>query len=92
MSVFLLRRLATFAATLLAATAIVFLILEILPGDAAQTMMGADASPEAVRALAAQLGLDRPPLERYAAWLKGLASGELGASHAYGSPIAALIG
>ena len=92
MSVFLLRRLATFAATLLAATAIVFLVLEILPGDAAQTMMGADASPEAVRALAAQLGLDRPPLERYAAWLKGLFNGELGSSHAYGSPIAALIG
>jgi peptide/nickel transport system permease protein len=92
MSVFLLRRLATFAATLLAASAVVFLVLEILPGNVAQTMMGPDAAPEAVRALAAQLGLDRPPLERYLAWLRGLASADLGTSHAYGSPVAALIG
>ena len=65
MSVFLLKRLATFIATLLAATVVIFLVLEVLPGDAAQMMMGPDASPDAVRALAAKLGLDRPPLERY---------------------------
>ena len=40
MSVFLLKRLATFIATLLAASVVVFLVLEILPGDAAQMMMG----------------------------------------------------
>ena len=91
MSAFLLHRLGTFAATLLAATAIVFLVLDILPGNAAQVMMGADASPEAVQALAVQLGLDRPAPERYAAWLAGLTRGELGTSHAYGVPIAGLI-
>ena len=64
MSVFLLKRLATFIATLLAASVVVFLVLEILPGDAAQMMMGPDASPDTVRALAVKLGLDRPPLER----------------------------
>ena len=91
MSVFLLRRLATFAATLLAASAVVFAVLEILPGNVAQTMMGPDAPPEAVQALAVQLGLDRPPLERYLGWLHGLLVGELGESHAYGSPVAGLI-
>ena len=67
MSVFLLKRLATFVATLLAASIVVFLVLEVLPGNAAQMMMGPDASPEAVHALAVKLGLDRPPLERYLA-------------------------
>ena len=54
-------------------------------------MMGPDAPPEAVQALAVQLGLDRPPLERYLGWLRGLLVGELGDSHAYGSPVAGLI-
>ena len=58
MSLFLLRRLAAFAATLLAASVVVFLVLEILPGDVAQTMMGPDASPEAVRALAVSRGAE----------------------------------
>jgi len=92
MSVFLLKRLATFIATLVAASAVVFLVLEVLPGDAAQMMMGPDASPEAVRALAAKFGLDRPPLERYFAWVGGMLSGNLGLSHAYSSSVAELIG
>ena len=91
MSVFLLKRLATFIATLLAATVVIFLVLEVLPGDAAQMMMGPDASPEAVRALAVKLGLDRPPAERYLTWVKGMLVGELGLSHAYSSPVAELI-
>ncbi len=91
MSVFLLGRLAAFAATLLAASALVFGVLELLPGNVAQTMMGADAPPEAVRALAAELGLDRPAPARYVDWLRGLAAGEAGTSHAYGTPVAELI-
>ena len=92
MSVFLLKRLATFVATLVAASVVVFLVLEILPGDAAQMMMGPDASPDAVRALAAKLGLDRPPLERYLDWVGGMLRGDLGLSYAYSSPVAELIG
>ena len=92
MSLFLLKRLATLVATLLATSIVVFLVLEILPGDAAQMMMGPDASPDAVRALAAKLGLDRPPLERYLDWVGGMLAGDLGLSHAYSSPVAELIG
>jgi peptide/nickel transport system permease protein len=54
-------------------------------------MMGPDAAPEAVRALAAKLGLDQPALQRYAQWVGGLLSGELGDSYAYSSPVAELI-
>ena len=91
MTLFLLRRLATLVATLAGASVVVFVVLEILPGNAAQMLMGADASPEAVAALAAKLGLDRPPLERYATWVGGMLVGELGNSYAYSSPVATLI-
>jgi len=91
MKLFLLRRLATLVATLLGASVVVFVMLEILPGNAAQMMMGADASPDAVQALAVKLGLDRPPLERYASWVGGMLTGRLGDSYAYSSPVASLI-
>jgi peptide/nickel transport system permease protein len=91
MKLFLLKRFATLVATLLGTSVVVFVVLEILPGNAAQMMLGPDAAPEAVAALTAQLGLDRPPLERYLSWLAGLLTGELGTSHAYGSPVGELI-
>jgi peptide/nickel transport system permease protein len=66
-------------------------VLEVLPGDAAQMLMGADASPDAVRALAQKLGLDRPAHERYLAWVAGMLVGDFGNSYAYSSPVATLI-
>ncbi|MGZ5180456.1 MAG: ABC transporter permease [Ramlibacter sp.] len=92
MSVFLLKRLITLVATLIATSVVVFLVLEVLPGNAAQMLMGPDASPEAVHALAVQLGIDRPPLERYLHWIAGLATGDLGNSYAYSTPVSELVG
>ncbi len=91
MGLFLLKRILTLIGTLAGASVVVFLVLEILPGDAAQMMMGPDAAPEAVAALAQKLGLDRPPLERYFAWLGGMLTGNLGDSHAYSSPVSELL-
>ncbi|HEY1228081.1 MAG TPA: ABC transporter permease, partial [Ramlibacter sp.] len=91
MSVFLLKRLITLVATLIATSLVVFLVLEVLPGNAAQILMGPDADPQAVRALAAQLGLDRPALERYGHWVAGLLTGDLGDSYAYSTPVADLL-
>ena len=91
MSIFLFKRILTLVATLIVTSIVVFVVLEILPGDAAQMMMGPDASPEAVQALAEKLGLDRPPLERYLSWVKGMLTGELGDSYAYQSPVATMI-
>ena len=91
MGLFLAKRILTLIATLIGASIVVFLVLEILPGDAAQVMMGPDAPPEAVKALASKLGLDRPPLERYGHWLQGMLTGELGDSYAYSSPVFDLI-
>ena len=91
MGLFLLKRLATLAATLVGASIVVFLVLEILPGDAAQMLMGPDASPEAVRALATKLGIDQPPLQRYLHWVGGMLSGDLGNSYAYSTPVTELV-
>ncbi|MBK0391808.1 ABC transporter permease [Ramlibacter algicola] len=91
MSVFLVKRLITLAATLAGTSLVVFLVLEILPGNAAQILMGPDASPEAVQALAARLGLDQPATGRYLHWLAGLFTGDLGTSYAYSSPVSELI-
>ncbi len=91
MGLFLLKRVVTLIATLIGASIVVFLVLEILPGDAAQVMMGPDAAPEAVQALATKLGLDRPPVERYGHWVQGMLTGELGDSYAYSSPVFDLI-
>ncbi len=67
-------------------------MLDVLPGNAAQVMLGESATPESVAALSARLGLDRPPVVRYADWMKGLATGDLGISIAYDTPIAQLVG
>jgi len=91
-SLFLLKRALTFVLTLLAASAVIFAVLDVLPGNAADVMLGESATPEAVQALKVKLGLDRPPLARYAAWLSGLARADLGISVAYDTPVATLIG
>ena len=91
MSVFVLRRFLTLLATLVGASVIIFLVLDALPGNAAETLMGADASPDAVRALTEKLGLDQPLLARYAHWIGGMLVGDLGNSYAYGTPVAGLI-
>src|SRR5215475_9134628 len=91
MSVFLLRRILTLVATLVGASLIIFLVLDALPGNAAQMLMGADASPDAVRALTVKLGLDQPLLYRYLHWIQGMTAGDLGNSYVYGTPVVGLI-
>ncbi len=91
MGPFLLKRLATFFATLAVASAVVFAVLELLPGNAAEVILGETATPESVAALQAKLGLDRPPLERYLHWVGGLLQGRTADSISYGTPTGELI-
>ncbi len=92
MSLFLAKRLATFIATLLVASVAVFGVLELLPGSAAQVILGDTATPESIAALEKKLGLDRPPLTRYLDWVSGLAQGRTATSLSYDTPTAELIG
>lgn len=73
------------------ASALVFVALDVLPGNAADMVLGESASVEARAALIAQLGLDVPPAQRYFNWLNGIAHAELGDSVSYSTPVAALI-
>ena len=91
MLLFLVRRAATFAATLLVASLVVFAVLELLPGSAAQVMLGDTATPESIAALEARLGLDRPAGSRYLGWVGGLLRGDSAMSHAYDTPTFELI-
>ncbi|MBH1964292.1 MAG: ABC transporter permease [Comamonadaceae bacterium] len=91
MSYFLFKRVLTLIATLAATSVIVFSVLEILPGNAAQVLMGPDADPSVVHAKAMELGLDQPALQRYFHWLSGLVRGDMGQSYVYGSPVSELI-
>ncbi len=91
MALFLFKRLITLLATLAATSVVVFAVLEVLPGNAAQVLMGPDASPEAVAALTAKLGLDQPALVRYGHWIAGLLTGDLGLSYTYSTPVGELV-
>ncbi len=91
MAPFLLKRFATFIATLLVASLVVFAVLELLPGNAAQIILGDTATPESLAALEQKLGLDQPALARYGQWIGGLARGHTAPSISYGTPTALLI-
>jgi peptide/nickel transport system permease protein len=88
----LLQRLAFAALTLLMVSVVVFMITNLLPGDAAEEALGQAATPEAVAALRVQFGLDQPAPVRYGRWLAAMASGDPGTSLVSGQPVAELIG
>ena len=89
---YILKRLAIGLATLLVSSAVVFSVLEILPGDPARLMLGMNATEDAVAALREQMGLNQPILGRYFDWLGGLLTFDLGRSYTYSVPVAELIG
>lgn len=77
--------------TLVVATGVVFVVLEVLPGDPAQLMLGVEAHEDTLAALREQMGLDRPAAVRYLQWVEGLARGELGTSYTYSVPVSELV-
>jgi peptide/nickel transport system permease protein len=91
MGPFLLKRLATLLATLAVASVVVFVVLELLPGNAAEVILGDTATAESLAALNAKLGLDRPPLTRYLQWVGGLLQGHTANSISYDTPTAELV-
>ncbi len=88
---YLLQKLATLALTLFAASIVVFILLDLAPGDPAAYMMGLNADPQALAALRTELGLDQPAWTRYATWIAGLLHGDFGVSYTYRVPVASLL-
>ena len=70
---------------------VVFGVLEWLPGNAAQVILGETATPESLAAMEEKLGLNQPALSRYAAWVGGLLQGQSGISISYDTPTAVLM-
>jgi peptide/nickel transport system permease protein len=95
---YLIRRIFIMIPTLIAISAIVFIIIQLPPGDYLTTMMnelqsqGEGANMERVEFLRQQYGLDRPLIEQYFRWVIGLLQGDLGWSFEYNVPVAQLIG
>lgn len=91
MTLYTLRRILGFLVTLLVAAAVIFFLLDLLPGDPARFILGINASPEAVAALRQQMGLDSPALARFGSWLLGMLQGDFGHSQTQRLPVAQLI-
>jgi len=88
----LLRRLGLALLSLLLVSVVVFTITAVLPGDAAEELLGQDSTPETLAALRAQMGLDQPMAMRYLHWLGGLLTGDPGRSLVSDAPVMELIG
>ena len=84
----LLRRLLTVLYTLLVVSILVFGLTQILPADAAVTLLGENATPEALAAVRQRLGLGDPAWLQYWHWLSGLLQGDFGTSMRTGQPVA----
>ena len=92
MARYLAGRLVVLALSLVAASVVVFVLIEVVPGDPAALMLGTGAREDTIAALREELGLDASPWRRYAGWVGGMLTGDLGTSYTYRTPVAEMIG
>ena len=88
---FFVKRLMALVLTLVVASGVIFLCLEIVPGDPALYMLGLNAQEDTLAALRAELGLDMGPVARYWAWVSGMMVGDFGISYTYRTPVAEMV-
>lgn len=86
-----LSRLTSLVISLIVASIVIFLVIEVVPGDPASFMLGVNARPDTVAALRAELGLDVSKPERYFTWITGMVQGDFGTSYTYRAPIADIV-
>jgi len=87
-----LGRLSSLVISLVVASIVIFLVIEVIPGDPAAFMLGINAREDTLAALRAEMGLDQPLLTRYLDWVFGMVQGDFGNSWTYKTPVAELIG
>lgn len=88
---YVFKRLVSLTLSLLAASLVIFFVIEVVPGDPASFMLGLNAEPETVAALRESLGLNASAPVRYWQWITGLLQGEFGISYTYRVPVSELI-
>lgn len=86
-----IRRLIIGIVILWAVSVVVFAATQALPGDAAQAILGKDATPQRLAALRERLGTGQPLVVQYVSWLKGVVTLNLGNSLASGLPVAQML-
>ena len=86
------RRLLVAIPVLWGVTFLTFVVLNHLPGNAAQQLLGVNATPQEVHQLAVKLGVDKPLLSQYGTWLSHLVQGDLGHSLASGQSVTSILG
>jgi peptide/nickel transport system permease protein len=89
---YVIRRLIQVVPVLLFASALVFLMIYLVPGDPVLAVLGGEARPEQVEAMRQRMGLDRPLVVQYGRWLGRVAQGDLGVSVINSYPVWSLIG
>ena len=91
MLLYILKRLVSLGLSLVVASVVIFLAIEIRPGDPAAFMLGVNAQEDTLAALRDQLGLNGSLWERYLSWVGGMLSGDFGMSYTYRTPVAGMI-
>ena len=92
MAHYVARRTLSIALVLVLISLIVFVAIHVLPGSAATLILGEYATPESLRALERDMGLDRPLAVQYVAWIGGVVTGDWGYSLAMKQPVTAIVG
>ncbi|MDR2377101.1 MAG: ABC transporter permease, partial [Treponema sp.] len=87
MGKYILRRIFWMVPVVLGISFILFLIMEITPGDPAVIILGENAKPEQVRQLREQMGLNRPFLTRYLSYIANALGGDFGSSYRTKLPV-----
>ncbi|MDA9619409.1 ABC transporter permease [Alphaproteobacteria bacterium] len=88
---FLLKKITSLIMTLLVSTGVIFILIEVVPGDPAAFMMGLSGSTDAADALRLELGLNAGSWDRYFDWVSGMVNGNFGISYTYRVPVVELI-
>ena len=88
---FVLKRLLSLVATLVTASVVIFVAIEVVPGDPASYMLGLNAGPDTVQALRDELGLNASKVTRYFDWVSGMLVGDFGTSYTYRTPVNEMI-
>lgn len=91
MGLYIIRRFVAMIPVLLLVSVIVFSLIHLTPGDPATSMLGEEATPQAVAALRAKLGLDQPIPIQYVKWLASVVRGDLGRSIRSNQPVSEAI-
>lgn len=88
---YIVKKAGTLIITLLIVSFLSFFAFSIIPGDAARSKLGTEATQEQIEALQKEMGLDQPLPVQYGNWLQNFITGDMGESYSYSMPVSELL-